>query len=89
MVITGGHVGVLLQLLHVFDLASMIISPLITWSAGAMALSERVVLFGEQAPQRSREIEVYAEGLGSSATASASPMSAVGCAWMIMTRSRC
>ena len=64
MVITGGHVGVLLQLLHVFDLPSMIISPLITWSAGAMALSERVVLFGEQTPQRPPEVEVYAEGLG-------------------------
>ena len=64
LVITGGHVGVLLHLLHVFDLASMIISPLIAWSAGAMALSERVVLFGEQAAQRPREVEVYAEGLG-------------------------
>lgn len=64
LVITGGHVGVLLRLLHVFDLASMIISPVIAWSAGAMALSERVVLFGEQAAQRPREVEVYAEGLG-------------------------
>ena len=64
MVITGGHVGVLLHLMQIFDLASVITSPLITWSAGAMALSERVVLFGEQTPQRPREVEVYAEGLG-------------------------
>ena len=64
MVITGGHVGVLLHLLQVFDLASMIDSPVITWSAGAMALSERVFLFGEPTPQRPCEVEVYADGLG-------------------------
>ena len=64
MVVAGGHVGLLLHLLQVFDLASMIVSPLITWSAGAMALSERVFLFGELTPQRPCEVEVYADGLG-------------------------
>jgi hypothetical protein len=64
MVITGGHVGLLLHLLQIFDLRSMIVSPVITWSAGAMALSERVFLFGEQTPQRPCEVEVYADGLG-------------------------
>ena len=33
----------LLHLLHVFGLVSMIKQPVITWSAGAMALSDRVV----------------------------------------------
>lgn len=64
MVITGGHVGVLLHLLHVFGLATMIKEPVITWSAGAMALSERVVLFGAHRPAGRRLPEVWAEGLG-------------------------
>lgn len=64
MVITGGHVGVLLHLLHVFGLSAMIKPPVITWSAGAMALSDRVVLFGARRPAGRRLPEVWAEGLG-------------------------
>ena len=62
--ITGGHVGVLLHLLHVFGLVTMIKKPVITWSAGAMALSDRVVLFGTHRPAGRRLPEVWAEGLG-------------------------
>jgi hypothetical protein len=64
MVITGGHVGVLLHLLHVFGLSAMIKPPVIAWSAGAMALSDRVVLFGAHRPAGRRLPEVWAEGLG-------------------------
>ena len=64
LVITGGHVGVLLHLLHVFGLVTMIKKPVITWSAGAMALSDRVVLFGAHRPAGRRLPEVWAEGLG-------------------------
>ena len=64
MVITGGHVGVLVHLLHVFGLAALIKPPVITWSAGAMALSDRVVLFGAHRPAGRRLPEVWAEGLG-------------------------
>lgn len=64
LVITGGHVGVLVHLLHVFGLAAMIKPPVITWSAGAMALSDRVVLFGAHRPAGRRLPEVWAEGLG-------------------------
>jgi hypothetical protein len=64
MVITGGHVGVLLHLLHVFDLPAVIKPPVITWSAGAMALSPRVVLFGDYAPDGHHDAEFYAAGLG-------------------------
>jgi hypothetical protein len=64
MVFAGGHVGVLLHLLHVFDISRLIRIPLIAWSAGAMALSERVVLFHDYAPQGDRHAEMYAEGLG-------------------------
>jgi hypothetical protein len=64
MIITGGHVGVLLHLLHIFGLAAVIKEPLITWSAGAMALSDRIVLFHAQGPPGRRHPEVFAEGLG-------------------------
>jgi hypothetical protein len=64
MVFAGGHVGVLLHLLHVFGLAALLRPPVIAWSAGAMALSPRVVLFGDHAPYGHPDPEVYAEGLG-------------------------
>ena len=64
LVITGGHVGVLLHLLQVFGLAAVIRPPVITWSAGAMALSVRVVLFGDHAPSGHHDAECYAAGLG-------------------------
>jgi hypothetical protein len=64
LVVTGGHVGVLLHLLHIFGMAAVIRPPLITWSAGAMALSDRVVLFHDQGPPGRQHPEVYAEGLG-------------------------
>jgi cyanophycinase-like exopeptidase len=64
MVFAGGHVGVLLHVLHIFNLARLIRVPLIAWSAGAMALSDRVVLFHDFAPHGEREAEMYAEGLG-------------------------
>ena len=63
-VVTGGHVGVLLHLLHVFGVAALLRTPLVTWSAGAMALSERVVLFHDHSPAGPRPAEVYADGLG-------------------------
>ncbi len=64
MVITGGHVGVLLHLLQVFDVADKIRPPVIAWSAGAMALSPLVVLFGDHAPHGPHDAEFYAAGLG-------------------------
>ena len=36
----------------------------VAWSAGAMALTERVVLFHDRAPQGPAHAEVYDEGLG-------------------------
>src|SRR5215213_10684910 len=64
MVFAGGHVGVLLHLLQVFGLVGMLRPPVIAWSAGAMALSPRVVLFGDHAPYGHPDPEVYADGLG-------------------------
>lgn len=64
MVFAGGHVGVLLHVLHIFDVSRLVRTPLIAWSAGAMALSDRVVLFHDFTPQGDRHAELYAEGLG-------------------------
>jgi hypothetical protein len=64
LVIAGGHVGVLLRTLRVFALDRIAKPPLIAWSAGAMALAERVILYHDMAPQGPGHAEVYAEGLG-------------------------
>jgi len=63
LVVTGGHVGVLIAALHLFNVAAALQSPVIAWSAGAMALSDRVVLFHDRAPQGAGNPEVYGRGL--------------------------
>ena len=63
IVLAGGHVGVLLRTLRVFDLDRVLKAPLIAWSAGAMALAEQVILYHDTAPQGPGQAEVYAEGL--------------------------
>ena len=64
LVITGGHVGTLLRTLRMFALPIPDSLPVIAWSAGAMALTSRVVLFHDFAPHGSHEAEVYDRGLG-------------------------
>jgi hypothetical protein len=64
LVITGGHVGMLLRTLRLFALPVRDDLPVIAWSAGAMALTDKVVLFHDHAPQGSHEAEVYDRGLG-------------------------
>jgi hypothetical protein len=63
LVIAGGHVGVLAEVLNLFNLAAAVRSPVIAWSAGAMALTDRIVLFGDRAPQGPGHPEVYGSGL--------------------------
>jgi hypothetical protein len=63
VVVTGGHVDVLLTVLTVFDVAAVVRSPLIAWSAGAIALTERVVLFHDRAPQGPGNAEIYGRGM--------------------------
>lgn len=67
LVVTGGHVGVLLHLLRLFAVPAPAV--LIAWSAGAMALTERVLLFHdpdprEAAPRDPSHAEFLDEGLG-------------------------
>jgi cyanophycinase-like exopeptidase len=79
LVLTGGHVGVLAEVLHLFNVAPALKdtalkdttlndtglngTPVIAWSAGAMALTDRIVLFHDRAPQGPGQPEVWGSGL--------------------------
>jgi len=63
LVMAGGHVGVLADVLHLFNVAAALRSPVIAWSAGAMALADRIVLFGDRSPHGPGHAEVYGSGL--------------------------
>jgi hypothetical protein len=62
LVLTGGHVGVLLHVLQLFAVTRPPV--VIAWSAGAMALTERVLLFHDRAPHGPAHAEFAARGLG-------------------------
>ena len=63
--IAGGHVPVLLNRLRLFGLGRPLrAKPVVAWSAGAMAISERVVLFHDHPPQGPGDAEVFELGLG-------------------------
>lgn len=63
LVVAGGHVGVLADVLHLFNVAAAVRSPVIAWSAGAMALAERIVLFHDRSAHGPGHPEVYTSGL--------------------------
>ncbi|HME64656.1 MAG TPA: hypothetical protein VKG61_07175 [Streptosporangiaceae bacterium] len=68
LIIAGGHVGVLAEVLHLFNVAAALQStagrsPVIAWSAGAMALADRIVLFGDRSAHGPGHPEVYGSGL--------------------------
>jgi hypothetical protein len=63
LVMAGGHVGVLAEVLHLFNVAAAPPSEVIAWSAGAMALADRIVLFHDRSPQGPGHPEVYGAGL--------------------------
>ena len=65
VLITGGNVVVLLNRLDLFDLKPVLEQKnLVAWSAGAMVLCDRIVLFHDRLPQGRRDPEVMCEGLG-------------------------
>lgn len=64
VVVAGGHVGELVRVLHLFQVEPSLPRVIIAWSAGAMALSERVVLFHDFVPHGVAQTEVFGEGLG-------------------------
>jgi hypothetical protein len=65
LAIAGGHVAVLLNRLRLFRVLEQAPElPVFAWSAGAMALAERVVLFHDNPPQGAGNAEVLDVGLG-------------------------
>lgn len=65
VLVAGGNVAVLLNRLRLFGLGPLLRQrPVFAWSAGAMALSEQVVLFNDTPPQGPGHPEVLDAGLG-------------------------
>jgi hypothetical protein len=68
-VMAGGHVGVLAETLHLFNIAALLHRSdrqlqVLAWSAGAMALTERIVLFHDRAAHGPAVAEMHGPGLG-------------------------
>ena len=65
LAIAGGHVASLLNRLRLFDIENLATGKtLFAWCAGAMAVSERVVIFHHSPPQGQGAAEVLDQGLG-------------------------
>lgn len=63
--IAGGHVSVLVNRLRLFGvLDARARLPVIAWSAGAMTLADRIVLFHDSPPQGAGHAEILGPGLG-------------------------
>lgn len=63
--IAGGHVATLLNRLSLFGIADMVGDRTVfAWSAGAMVISDRIVLFHDDPPQGPGVAEVLDAGLG-------------------------
>lgn len=64
LAIGGGHVGVLLAGLHLFNVGALVGDrPVVAWSAGAMAVTETVVLFHDRVVHGPGGAEVLDGGL--------------------------
>lgn len=65
IVIAGGHLTALLNRLRLFDvLATVGNKPIIAWSAGAMSLTDRIVLFHDSPPFGKNLAQMLDVGLG-------------------------
>ena len=63
--IAGGHVAILLNRMRLMDVIGLAPDvPIFAWSAGAMVLGERVVLFHDSPPQGAGDAEVLERGFG-------------------------
>ncbi len=64
VIITGGNLLVLINRLRLLRLHSILAEKnIVAWSAGAMMLGDRVVLFHDRMPQGLRDAEIIDEGL--------------------------
>jgi hypothetical protein len=65
VIITGGNVVVLLNRLQLFNMRELLRNRhIIAWSAGAMVLSDLIVLFHDKTPLGQRDAEVLGQGMG-------------------------
>ncbi|HEX7417926.1 MAG TPA: hypothetical protein VF315_07725, partial [Steroidobacteraceae bacterium] len=65
ILITGGHVAVLVNRLRLLGGAALFAGkPIVAWSGAAMVASEAIVLFHDQPPQGAANVELFDEGLG-------------------------
>jgi hypothetical protein len=65
VLIAGGHVGILLNRLRLFGVVDLLRNlPIVAWAAGAMVLTERIVLFHDHPPEGNGDPEVHVRGLG-------------------------
>ena len=65
VVLTGGHVAVIRNRLLLLGLRDALARrPLLAWSAGAMVLTPRIVLFHDRLPGGASPPEILGEGLG-------------------------
>jgi len=64
VVIAGGNVRTLLRTLRVFDVTLRPEQSVVAWSAGAMALTDEVVLFHDFTPHGVAAAELHDRGLG-------------------------
>lgn len=64
VLIAGGNVSVLLDQLHLLQLRPLLANkPIVAWSAGAMVITDRIVLFHDSPPQGRGDSELYDDGL--------------------------
>lgn len=64
LAIAGGHVSFLVRCLRLFAVAPAPELPVMGWSAGAMALTDLIVLYHDNGPEGVRPAEVWDRGIG-------------------------
>lgn len=64
LAIAGGHVSMLMRCLRLFSVEPPPELPVIGWSAGAMVLTDLIVLYNDTGPEGVRPSEVWDRGLG-------------------------
>lgn len=64
LAIAGGHVGFLSRCLRLFAIAPPASMPVVGWSAGAMAMTDHIVLYHDRGPAGVQPAELWDRGLG-------------------------
>jgi hypothetical protein len=65
VLVTGGNIVVLLNRMRLFDVGALLAGKnIVAWSAGAMVLTDRIVLFHERMPLERRDPEILGAGFG-------------------------